>query len=195
MCPWLALMATNRPFPSSPGPLFQNEGRGSAFDMEIIFLSHENKTHFHKKGCAPSLILKVRAFGIRKWPIGLESLMLSVNLGLIGFEIWDCKARFKIPIGGFLPCSERFFLGFSGFHLSSKANTSKFQFDLERTETYQQVINIPTVFVLSKLQSMAKLLSVLHSPLGLSLSLNAITQRPGHCLKTLPFDTDSKVKY
>ena len=80
-------MATNRPFPSSPGPLFQNKGRGSAFDMEIIFLSHENKTHFHKKGCAPSLILKVRTFGIRKWPIGLESLMLSVNLGLIGFGI------------------------------------------------------------------------------------------------------------
>ena len=28
---------TNRPFPSSPGPLFQNEGRCSAFDVEIIF--------------------------------------------------------------------------------------------------------------------------------------------------------------
>ena len=80
-------MATNRPFPSSLGPLFQNEGRGSAFDMEIIFLSHENKTHFHKNGCAPSLILKVRAFETRKWPIGLESLMLSLNLGLIGFGI------------------------------------------------------------------------------------------------------------
>ena len=50
----------NRPFPSSPGPLFQNEGRCSAFDMEIVFHSHANKTHFHKKGCAPSLILKVR---------------------------------------------------------------------------------------------------------------------------------------
>ena len=50
----------NRPFASSPGPLFQNEGRSSAFDMEIIFHSHANKTHFHKKGCAPSLILKVR---------------------------------------------------------------------------------------------------------------------------------------
>ena len=50
----------NRPFPSSPRPLFQNEGRCSAFDMEIIFHSHANKTHFHKKGCAPSLILKVR---------------------------------------------------------------------------------------------------------------------------------------
>ena len=102
-------------FPSSPGPLFQNEGRGSAFDMEIIFHSHANKTHFHKKGCAPSLILKLRVFGTRKWPIGLESLVLSVNLGLMGFGI------------------------------------SKFHFDLEQTETYKQVRNILTVFVLSKL--------------------------------------------
>ena len=61
----------NRPFPSSPGPLFQNEGRCSAFDMEIIFHSHPNKTHFHKKGCAPSLILKARVFGIRKWPVAI----------------------------------------------------------------------------------------------------------------------------
>ena len=60
---------TNRPFPSSPEPLFQNEGRCSAFDMEIIFHSNTNKTHFHKKGCAPSLILKVRVFGTRNWPI------------------------------------------------------------------------------------------------------------------------------
>ena len=58
-----------RLFQSSPGPLFQNEGRCSAFDLEIIFYSHANKTHFHKKGCAPSLILKVRVFGVRKWPI------------------------------------------------------------------------------------------------------------------------------
>ena len=62
----------NRPFPSSPGLLFQNEGRCSAFDMEIIFLSHANKTHFHKKGCAPSIILKMRVFGTRKWPITSE---------------------------------------------------------------------------------------------------------------------------
>ena len=56
------------PFPSSPEPLFQNEGRCSAFDMEITFHSHANKTHFHKKGCAPSLILKVRVFGTQNWP-------------------------------------------------------------------------------------------------------------------------------
>ena len=66
----LSIMCTNytfnRPFPSSPGPLFQNEGRCSAFDMEIIFHTHPNKTHFHKKGCAPSLIFKVRGFGTPK---------------------------------------------------------------------------------------------------------------------------------
>ena len=59
----------NWPFPSFPGPLFQNEGRCSAFNMEIIFHSLANETHFHKKSCAPSLILKVRVFGTRKWPI------------------------------------------------------------------------------------------------------------------------------
>ena len=54
---------------SSSPRLFQNERRCSAFDREIIFPFHANKTHFHKKGCAPSLILKVRGFGTRKWPI------------------------------------------------------------------------------------------------------------------------------
>ena len=34
------IRTNNRSFPSSTGPLFQNEGRCSAFDMEIIF-------HFH----------------------------------------------------------------------------------------------------------------------------------------------------
>ena len=32
---------------------------------------------------------------------------------------------------GFLPCSERFFSGYSDFPLSSKPNSSKFQFDQE----------------------------------------------------------------
>ena len=59
-----------RPFPSSPGPLYQNEVKCSSFDMEMIFQSYANKTHFHKKGCALGLILKVSDFGTRKWPIG-----------------------------------------------------------------------------------------------------------------------------
>ena len=56
-------------FASSPGPLYQNEVKYSAFDMKMVFHSHANKTHFHKKGCALRLILKVRVFGTRKWPI------------------------------------------------------------------------------------------------------------------------------
>ena len=74
-----AYQRCNRPFPSSPGPLFQTEGRCWAFDMEIIFNSRANKTHFHKKGCAPSLILKVRVFGTWKWLIVIKhwSLMRS----------------------------------------------------------------------------------------------------------------------
>ena len=41
---------------------------------------------------------------------------------------------------GSLPCSERFFSGYSGFPLSLKTNTFKFQFDLERTNTFQRVL-------------------------------------------------------
>ena len=59
----------NTPFPSFPRPQYQNEVRCSAFDVEMIFHSHANKTHFHRKGCVLNLILKVRVFGIRKWSI------------------------------------------------------------------------------------------------------------------------------
>ena len=45
--------------------------------MEIIFHSHANKTHFHKKDFAPSLILKVRVIGTQKWPI---SFVIYTNL-------------------------------------------------------------------------------------------------------------------
>ena len=61
--------AISRPFRSSLVPLFQNEVKCPAFDMEMIFHSHANKTRFHKKGCAIGLNLKVRVFGTRKWPI------------------------------------------------------------------------------------------------------------------------------
>ena len=34
-----------------------------------FFYYHANKTHFHKKGFALGLVLRVRVFGTRKWPI------------------------------------------------------------------------------------------------------------------------------
>ena len=61
----LGLGPRNGPFPSSPGPLYQNEVKC----MGTIFHSHAKKSHFHKKGCALGLILKVRVFGTRKWSI------------------------------------------------------------------------------------------------------------------------------
>ena len=70
--PW-----SNRPFPSSPGPPYQNEVKCSAFDKKMIFYSHANKTHYHKKGWALGLILKVRVFETQKWPI----------IDIIGFRV------------------------------------------------------------------------------------------------------------
>ena len=73
----------NRPFPSSSGPLFQNEGRCSALHMEIIFHSRANKNHFHKKGRAPSLILKVGVFGTRKRPIVLSRPRNKISISKV----------------------------------------------------------------------------------------------------------------
>ena len=40
----------NRPFPSFPGPLFENEAKCSVFDVEMIFHSYANKTHLRVFG-------------------------------------------------------------------------------------------------------------------------------------------------
>ena len=63
-----------------PGPLYQND-YCAAFDMEMIFHPHANKTQFHK-GCALGLILKLRVFGTRKWPIAFENLHWKLHCGL-----------------------------------------------------------------------------------------------------------------
>ena len=70
---------TNRPFPSSLGPLYQNEVKCSVFHIERKFYSNAQKTHFHKRGCALGLILKVR--------------VLELGSGLFVAEITDPKYR------------------------------------------------------------------------------------------------------
>ena len=57
----------NRPFPSSPKPLFQSEFKCEAIGMKIIFHFHANKTHFKKRGFALSQVLKATVLGTRKW--------------------------------------------------------------------------------------------------------------------------------
>ena len=60
---------TNRPFPSSKKPHFQNEAQCETFVVKINFICIIIENHFHINGFALSLALKVRFFGTRKWPI------------------------------------------------------------------------------------------------------------------------------
>ena len=56
----IQLIGPNRPLPSCLNPLFPSESKCKAIDMEMIFYSHANKIHFHNKGFAPGLVLKVK---------------------------------------------------------------------------------------------------------------------------------------
>ena len=75
-----------------PGPLYENEVKHSTFDMKMIFHSQANKTHFHKKGCALGLILKVRVFGTRKWPIRyfINEKGTGADRNATRNSFWDC---------------------------------------------------------------------------------------------------------
>ena len=92
----------NKPFPGSPGPLFQNEVKCSAFDMEMIFHSHANKTHFHKKGYALGLILKVKVLELgsglllRDKTSPIETGILYIWLGEV--EISSVEACYRIAV-------------------------------------------------------------------------------------------------
>ena len=47
--PWRHVQTSNMSFPSSPGPLYQNEVKCSAFNMEIIFILTQIKLIFTRK--------------------------------------------------------------------------------------------------------------------------------------------------
>lgn len=47
-----------------PEPLFQSEVLYEAIDMKILFSSSSKWNHYHKKGFAPSLVLKMRVFTV-----------------------------------------------------------------------------------------------------------------------------------
>ena len=52
-----------------------------AIDMKMIFYSHVDKTHFHKKRFALSLLLKVRVFGTREWPFLTDNYFFGIKKG------------------------------------------------------------------------------------------------------------------
>ena len=63
--------------------MYQNKVKCSVPDMEMIFHSHANKTHFYKKGSELGLILKVRQSAKK---------VVSDNPGLV-------KSVFNLPDG------------------------------------------------------------------------------------------------
>ena len=50
------------------------------FLVKMIFYYNANKTHFYKKGFTLGLVLRVRVFGTRKWPIVAKILVLLEQL-------------------------------------------------------------------------------------------------------------------
>ena len=85
----------NRPFPSSPRPLYQDEVKCSAFDVEMIFHTHVNKIISRMKSCALGLISKVGIFGIRKWPIHYSEG--SMEIGYLSPSKYVCYSYTSCP--------------------------------------------------------------------------------------------------
>ena len=92
-------------------------------------------------------------WGSRGWRSGESARLPPV---WSGFKSWRRRHMWVEFVVGSLPCSERFFSGYSGFPLSSKTNISKFLFDQEsgRRRTtlwmcYLQVIICLLIYLLN----------------------------------------------
>ena len=59
----------NRPLLSSKNPHFHNEAWCTTFLVKMSFICMRMKNDFHIRGWAPTLVLKQRPGGTRKWPI------------------------------------------------------------------------------------------------------------------------------
>ena len=101
----------NRPFPSSKKSHFQSKAKCEAIDMKMIFNYYANISHFHNKGFALSLVLKVRFFGTWKWPIDISFNVRNIAqnvvfsfVKLLGFIIPLGTERPDTVLGGG-PCN------------------------------------------------------------------------------------------
>ena len=74
----------NRPFQSSPGPLYQNEVKCSAFDMETIFHCRLNKNSFSQE----RLCTWPHFESSGKWPIMIDDISL--------FFLSGCSCALKL---------------------------------------------------------------------------------------------------
>ena len=54
--------------------------------MEMTIHSYTSKTHFHKKGCALGLMLKVIGFGSWKWPFAYMFVKMLSKLCILTYD-------------------------------------------------------------------------------------------------------------
>ena len=80
--------------------------------------------------------LGMAMYGEQGWRSGESSRLPPMWPGFKSLRRRHMWVEFVV---GSLPCCERFFSGYSGCPLSLKTNTFKFQFDLERTDTFKRV--------------------------------------------------------
>ena len=67
-----------------------------AIDMQIIFSSHVNETHYHNKSFAPSLVLKLRIFETRKWLVAVPPSSSPSRLCLACLHVTNIPAHATI---------------------------------------------------------------------------------------------------
>ena len=79
ICKFLTIGLEHKPLPSSKNSLLQNEVRCTTFLVKMSFIFMRMKNEFHIKGWAPTLVLKQRPGGTRKWPIDMCSLSVCLR--------------------------------------------------------------------------------------------------------------------
>ena len=67
--PYRWKVSFNRPPPSSKNVHFQNEARYTTLLVKMSFICMRMKNDFQIKGWEPTLVLRQRPGGTRKWPI------------------------------------------------------------------------------------------------------------------------------
>ena len=95
---WLSRSVANQPIdltrppPSSKNPHFQNEARCTTFLVKMSFICMRMKNDFHIKGWAPTLVLKQRPGGTRKWPIAVQNWVHPIWCYFPFYVGWQCKS-------------------------------------------------------------------------------------------------------
>ena len=80
--PSITRSGRNMPFPSSKKSHFQSEAKCVAIDMKMIFNYDANKTHFHNKGFALSLVLKAKFLELGNGLLHLSNPWFKSDPGL-----------------------------------------------------------------------------------------------------------------